>query len=212
MERRPAQGRRSPGGRGSAAQWRPTRERGGVNPCGSTRRGPLGARSKGAGRRREVRSPPFPSRSTDSASLAGSEPPPVALARLVSGEMSRLGERRVEDAWATWIAGSAIKRRRALAEVRSNRRCSRETESDDSRSLFLWRMRSCGLCDAGARERRTKRGSCFRRQAERISRPGGPHRCQTKAGGARERRLSGLSSRSRPRREAKSKRVEISKR
>lgn len=32
-ERRPGQGRRSPGGRGSAAQWRPTRERGGMNPA-----------------------------------------------------------------------------------------------------------------------------------------------------------------------------------
>lgn len=108
-ERRPGQGRRSPGGererRAVAADERARR-----HEPGSTRRGPLGARSKGAGRRREVRSPPFPSRSTDSASLAGSEPPPVALARLVSGEMSRLGERRVEeDAWATWLRGPPSK-------------------------------------------------------------------------------------------------------
>lgn len=174
--------------------------------------GQHGARCRGGARRREsdLR---LSSRSTDSASVASPEPHFVAMTRLASGGDSRLGERRVEvETRVTMVRGPPSR-----TDERSRKSSRIVAALERGRRQFVVPS-SCAWFRRSARHARAMRGAfrekqIGREQAWRMARPGGAASTdQTKAGGALERRLSGLSSRSRPRREAKWKRVEISKR
>lgn len=154
------------GGRGSAAQWRPTR--------GARRHGPIEVRSALAleaqfvGGRSDLR---LSSRSTDSASLAGPEP---HFRRHVP---PRIGGRfHASGKGVSRMRHGVTKLRGPPSETASARGSPLESsllsvvEGDDSCSLFLWPMRR-------PRERtqdETRRLCLGNKLGAR--RPGGPHR------------------------------------